>query len=433
MEGFCLTGIVIVGCNWGDEGKGKITDLYAEDADLIVRYAGGPNAGHTIFDSNGNKLVFHNMPSGALYPDKKNLIGNGNVIDPEILCEEIDMVLKNGHEIKNLVIDECAHIIMPWHIILDGGGDESKKIGTTKRGIGPAYMTKAERLTAIRFIDFVNEERLSKKLDYVLPIFKKRMEIIGITDGKSIEEWKKEILEKYLPISKKLAKYIGNVSLEVNNALDAGKTVLFEGAQGTLLDVDHGTYPFVTSSNASIGGCLTGTGIGPTRINKILGVAKAYITRVGEGPFPTEMKDETGAKIQSIGKEFGATTGRPRRCGWQDIVLLKYSARINSISSWVITKLDVLDNITPIKVCIKYKMNGKETDIFPRDAEVLGNVVPVYIEIDGWESPDWSIVKTFKDIPKEAQIYLRLVEKETKTPIELVSVGPNKNQIIRVR
>jgi adenylosuccinate synthase len=432
MEGFCLTGIAIVGANFGDEGKGKITDLYAENADLIVRYAGGPNAGHTIFDNKGNKFIFHNMPSGALYPDKKLLIGNGTVIDPEVLCEEMDMILKNGYEVKNLVIDECAHIIMPWHRILDGG-DESKKIGTTKRGIGPAYMTKAERLTAIRFIDFVNEERFIKKLDYVLPIFKKRMEIIGAFNEGSIEEWKRQILQKYLPMSKRLAKYIGNVSLELNNALDNGKTVLFEGAQGTLLDVDHGTYPFVTSSNASIGGCLTGTGVGPTRINKILGVAKAYITRVGEGPFPTEMKDEIGKRIQDIGKEFGSTTGRPRRCGWQDTVLLKYSARINSINSWIITKLDILDNINPLKVCIKYKINGNETDVFPRDAQILERVRPVYLEIDGWESQEWNKIKAFKDIPKEAQIYLRLVEKETKTPIELVSVGPNKNQIIKVR
>jgi adenylosuccinate synthase len=360
------------------------------------------------------------------------LIGNGTVIDPEVLCEEIDMLLKNGYEIKNLVIDECAHMIMPWHRIMDGSGDESKKIGTTKRGIGPAYMTKAERLTAIRFIDFVNEERFIKKLDYVLPIFKKRMEIIGINED-SVEEWKRQIMEKYKPISKRLAKYIGNVSLEINNALDKGKTVLFEGAQGTLLDVDHGTYPFVTSSNASIGGCLTGTGVGPTRINKILGVAKAYITRVGEGPFPTEMKDEIGKRIQDIGKEFGATTGRPRRCGWQDIVLMKYSARINSLNSWIITKLDVLDGITPLKVCMKYKVDGKETDIFPRDAELLGKVIPVYTEVDGWETLDWNKIKAFKDMPKKAQDYLRLIEKETKVPIEIVSVGPNKNQIIKVR
>ena len=427
-----MTGIVIVGGNWGDEGKGKITDLYAENADLIVRYAGGPNAGHTIFDSNGNKFIFHNLPSGVLYPDKINLIGNGNVIDPEVISEEIDMILKNGYELNNLVIDECAHIIMPWHRMLDGGGDESKKIGTTKRGIGPAYMTKAERVTAIRFIDFVNQERLSKKLDYVLPIFKKRMEIIGI-ESETVEEWKKHLVEKYLPISKRLAKYIGNVSLEVNNALDNGKTVLFEGAQGTLLDVDHGTYPFVTSSNASIGGCLTGTGIGPSKINRVLAVAKAYITRVGEGPFPTEMKDEIGERIQKVGKEFGATTGRPRRCGWQDTVLLKYSARINSINAWIITKLDILDNINPIKVCTKYKIDGKETAIFPRDAELLGKATPVYIEIDGWESPDWNKVKTFKDMPIEAQNYLKLIEKETKTPIELVSVGPNKNQVIKLR
>lgn len=432
MEGFCLTGIVIVGGNWGDEGKGKITDLYAEDADMIVRYAGGPNAGHTIFDSKGNKLVFHNMPSGALYPDKKLLIGNGTVIDPEVLCEEIDMILKNGHEIKNLVIDECAHMIMPWHRILDGGGDESKKIGTTKRGIGPAYMSKAERLTAIRFIDFVNEERFSKKLDYVLPIFKKRIEILGLPTESSVEEWKKQILEKYSPMSKRLARYIGNVSLEVNSALDNGKTVLFEGAQGTLLDVDHGTYPFVTSSNASVGGCLTGTGVGPTRINKVIGVGKAYITRVGEGPFPTEMKDEIGKRIQETGKEFGATTGRPRRCGWQDTVLLKYSARINSINSWVITKLDILDNINPLKICIEYKIDGIKTDIFPRDAQLLEKVIPIYIEIDGWGTQDWNKIKTFKDIPKEAQNYLRIIERETKVPIELVSVGPNKDQFIRV-
>lgn len=427
-----MTGIVIVGANWGDEGKGKITDLYAENADLIVRYAGGPNAGHTIFDSKGNKFIFHNLPSGVLYPDKINLIGNGNVIDPEVLCEEIDTILKNGYVINNLVIDECAHMIMPWHRMLDGGGDESKKIGTTKRGIGPTYMTKAERLTAIRFIDFVDQERLLRKLDYVLPIFKKRMEIIGIT-SESVEEWKKQLLKKYLPISKRLAKYIGNVSLEVNTALDNGKTILFEGAQGTLLDVDHGTYPFVTSSNASVGGCLTGTGIGPSRINKILGVAKAYITRVGEGPFPTEMKDKTGEYIQKVGKEFGATTGRPRRCGWQDTVLLRYSARINSINSWIITKLDVLDGINPIKVCTKYKLDGKETVIFPRDGELLGKVTPVYTEVDGWESPDWNSIKSFKDMPIEAQNFLRLIEKETKTPIELVSVGPNKNQVIKVR
>lgn len=433
MEKIHLTGIVIVGATWGDEGKGKITDLYAENADLIVRYAGGPNAGHTIFDNRGNKFIFHNMPSGALYPDKKLLIGNGTVIDPEVLCEEIDMILKNGYEIKNLIIDECAHMIMPWHKILDGGGEESKKIGTTKRGIGPAYMTKAERLTAIRFMDFINEERFSKKLDYILPVFKKRIENLGLPTESSIEEWKKQIIEKYRSMSKRLAKYIGNVSLELNNALDNKKIVLFEGAQGTLLDVDHGTYPFVTSSNSSIGGCLTGTGVGPTRINKIIGIAKAYITRVGEGPFPTEMKDEIGERIQKVGKEFGATTGRLRRCGWQDVVLLKYSARINSINSWIITKLDVLDGITPIKVCIKYKFNGNEIDVFPRDAELLEKVIPIYMEIDGWEAPDWSKIKAFKDIPIEAQSYLRLVERETKTPIELVSVGPNKNQVIKMR
>jgi adenylosuccinate synthase len=428
-----VTGIVIVGANWGDEGKGKITDLYAENADLIVRYAGGPNAGHTVFDERGNKFIFHNMPSGALYPDKKLLIGNGTVIDPETFCEEIDMVLKNGYEIRNLVIDECAHMIMPWHKILDGRGDESKKIGTTKRGIGPAYMSKAERLTAIRFIDFVNEERFSRKLDYVLPIFKKRMEIIGLSTETSIEEWKKQIIEKYNPISKRLAKYIGNVSLELNKALDNGKTVLFEGAQGTLLDIDHGTYPFVTSSNASVGGSITGTGVGPTRINKIIGVAKAYITRVGEGPLPTEMKDEIGERIQRVGKEFGATTGRPRRCGWQDVVLLKYSTRINSITSWIITKLDVLDGINPIKICINYKINDTETGIFPRDAELLEKVIPTYFEIEGWEVQDWTKIKSFKDMPEEAQNYLKIIEMETKTPIELVSVGPNKNQIIKVR
>jgi len=428
-----MPGIVLVGCHFGDEGKGKITDLYAEDVDLIVRYAGGPNAGHTIFDSKGNKFIFHNLPSGVLYPDKINLIGNGNVIDPEVLCEEIDMILKSGYVINNLVIDECAHMIMPWHRMLDGGGDESKKIGTTKRGIGPAYMTKAERLTAIRFIDFVSEERLSKKLDYVLPIFKKRLEIIGISNGESIEEWKKQLLEKYLPISKRLAKYLGNVSLEVNNALDNDKTILFEGAQGTLLDVDHGTYPFVTSSNASIGGCLTGTGIGPSRINKILGVAKAYITRVGEGPFPTEMKDEIEERIQKVGKEFGATTGRPRRCGWQDTVLLRYSARINSLNSWIITKLDILDDITPLKICIKYEIKGKDTVIFPRDAEILKDAKPVYVEVDGWEPQDWSKIKTFKDMPTEAKNFMNIIERETKTPIELVSVGPNKNQVIKVR
>lgn len=424
-----MTGIAIVGAQWGDEGKGKVTDYYAEKCDLIVRSAGGPNAGHTIYDKNGNKFVFHIMPSGALYGDKKNLVGNGLVVDPVVLCEEIKSIEEKGYK-TDLVIDECAHIIMPWHKLLDGAEEasRSRKIGTTKRGIGPTYMTKAERTTAIRFMDFADEARLSRKLDELIPVFKKKLNSAGMEDPLE----KERIIAEFRPLIKKLAPYKGNVSLELNRALDEGRTVLFEGAQGTLLDLDHGTFPFVTSSNSTIGGCLTGTGVGPARIDKIIGVAKAYVTRVGEGPFPTELKDDLGKKIQEKGQEFGATTGRPRRCGWPDMVLLKYTARVNGITGWAITKLDILDGLDPVKVCTAYEIDGKKTDVFPRDITLLERAKPTFTELKGWGNPDWTCVRKMGDMPRQAQDFLRFIEKQSGVPVALVSFGPRREQTIEV-
>jgi len=423
---------ILVGTQWGDEGKGKITDILAEKKDVIVRSTGGANAGHTIYDKEGRKFIFHIMPSGALYPNKKLYIGNGVVLDPIVLCDTINEIESAGYSVEDLKIDECTHVILPWHKMLDGANENvrKRKIGTTKRGIGPAYMTKAERSTAIRFHDFIDIEKFSKRLDEILPILHKRLESVNSPVGKTIEEWKQEILDQHIPLIEKLKMHVGNVSLEVNKLIDEGKDVLFEGAQGNLLDVDHGTYPFVTSSNASVAGNLTGSGVSPIKIKDVIGIAKAYVTRVGEGPFPTELNDEIGKKIQEVGAEVGATTGRPRRCGWPDFVILKYAARINGLTRFALTKLDVLDEINPLKICINYEIDGQETDVFPRNLEELEKARPKYIEIPGWGKQDWKQIKTYEQIPENAKKFIEFIEKETNVPIKIISVGPKREQTI---
>ena len=420
-----MTGVVVLGCQWGDEGKGKMTDFFAKDADCIVRCAGGANAGHTIYGQDGKKYVFHIMPSGALHSEKKVLVGNGVVMDPIVLCETMKTLETDGYSFNNLIIDECVHVIFSWHKMLDGAKDSQRKkaIGTTKRGIGPAYMTKAERSTAIRFFEFIDKQKFEQKLGEILPIMNKKLEAVG-----QEQLTKEQILQEYWPLAEKLSKYVGNVSVELTKALNENKKVLFEGAQGLLLDVDHGTYPFVTSSNPSIGGCFTGTGIPPNKVKQVIGVAKAYVTRVGEGPFVTELFDDNGKHLQVKGKEFGATTGRPRRCGWQDLVSLKYAARINGLTGWAITKLDILDGLENLKLCTHYEINGEKTDIFPRDMEKYARAKPVYKDFKGWGEIDWPQIKTFEDLPEEIKIYLRFIEQETGVPIATISVGPARNE-----
>jgi len=424
-----MSTLVVVGSQWGDEGKGKITDLLSEEADIIVRYQGGCNAGHTVVKGE-NKFIFHLIPSGILHKGVKCLIGNGVVIDPQSLLQEIESLKKKNIEINNnLFIDFKAHVVLPYHKTLDEKKEIKRgkdKIGTTKRGIGPAYVDKIAR-TGIRMIDMIDGKSLSKKLETNLneknDIFEK---LYGL---KISNQEKKDILKKYREYGQLLKKYVIDVSLYLNQAINEDKEILFEGAQGTLLDIDHGTFPYVTSSNPIAGGACIGTGVGPTKIDRVMGITKTYTTRVGRGPFPTEMQGELEEYTRQKGGEFGATTGRPRRCGWFDAVLVNYAVRINGMDSMVLTKIDVLSDFDKIKICTSYKYNGEIIKEFPVNLEILENCIPVYEEMEGWKGDISQIIK-YDDLPQQLKVYIRRIEELVRTKVVIISVGPKRSQTI---
>jgi adenylosuccinate synthase len=417
---------LVVGTQWGDEGKGKVVDYYSKDADYVVRYQGGNNAGHTI---KVGKEVYklHVVPSGVIQ-GKIGVIGNGVVIDPEVLINEIDNLIERGINPK-LLISDRANIIMPYHKILDGAEEQNlgnKKIGTTKRGIGPCYSDKIAR-KGIRAIDLIKKDAISKKLDDIIPLKQGLFKIYNIDDKLD----KKEILDKYSGFGTRLKEFIVRTHIELNNAIKSGKNILFEGAQGSMLDVDFGTYPYTTSSHVISGGSTIGTGIGPHHINEIIGIMKAYTTRVGEGPLPTELFDKDGEHLQKKGHEFGTTTSRPRRCGWLDLVVVKHSCLLSGITKIAIMKLDVLDGLEKIKICTKYKLNGEEIDYFPANIEDVKKCKPIYKEFKGWKKIDGKSTK-ISDLPKEAQDYLKFIENELEIPFALVSIGPGRKETIEV-
>ncbi len=428
MGAQAMTNTILIGAQWGDEGKGKIIDILTEQSDYIVRYQGGNNAGHTVKYAD-KSFILHLIPSGILRPGKKCLIGNGVVLDPEAFFEEIEMLKKKGVSVNGrLFVSEQAHLIFPYHRLLDKLKEESndsKKIGTTQRGIGPCYEDKMARL-GIRVADLVDDpEVFRKRLRHVLAI--KNRVLTEIYDHHPLSF--DEIERQYLGYRKKLIPYAANTALLLNKAIRNRKKVLFEGAQGTLLDIDHGTYPYVTSSNASAGGALTGTGVGPTQIDEVVGVIKAYTTRVGEGPFPTEFPDDLMRKIRDKGEEYGATTGRPRRCGWFDAVIGRYAVAVNGISRLAVMKLDVLDELKEIKICTGYRYGSKIFKDFPANVEVLKKCVPVYETHKGWLK-NITGVKRYQDLPQEAKRYLKRIERLMETPIKIISVGSNRAQTI---
>ncbi|MCM8784269.1 MAG: adenylosuccinate synthase [Candidatus Omnitrophica bacterium] len=417
-----MSNIVVVGTQWGDEGKGKIIDYLAKDSDVIVRYQGGNNAGHTVVINN-KEFILHLIPSGILHKGKLCIVGNGVVVDPSALLLEIKELKNRGVDIdSNLLISEQAHVIFPYHKLLDQLREKKRKIGTTGRGIGPCYADKVGRV-GIRVVDLLDKEIFAQKLKLNL---EEKNEIIKKVYGDKGFSFQK-IYKEYRGYAKEIKKYVKNTTLILKKAIDRKKSILFEGAQGTLLDIDFGTYPYVTASNASVGGVCTGTGVSPKNIDKIIGVAKAYTTRVGEGPFPTEFKSDLMEKIRLRGKEFGATTGRPRRCGWFDTVLVRYSIMVNGIDELAITKLDVLDEMENIKICVGYKYKGKIYHHFPSDLKILFEGNPVYEEQKGWLS-DTSQITSFDNLPPNAKLYLKRLSKLLEIKVKLISVGSERNQ-----
>jgi len=416
---------VILGAQWGDEGKGKIVDLLSENADIVVRYQGGANAGHTVsFD--GKTYILHLLPSGIFHQNVTCVIGNGVVIDPIALMDEIEMVKSAGVDIKGrLLISHNAHLIMPYHKLLDKIYDQGEdKIGTTGRGIGPAYVDKYARV-GIKVVDLLDREILSRKLRKNIEAKNEILEKIYGATKLDVEK----IIDEYIEFDKKIDEFVTDTALYLNNAIKEKKKILLEGAQGALLDIDHGTYPFVTSSNPTAGGASTGSGIPPTKINGVIGVIKAYTTRVGEGPFPTELKDEIGDYIRKKGVEFGATTGRPRRCGWLDLVSLRYSIMINGIDKLALTKIDVLSELDEIKICVSYEINGKKLKSFPTNPEALSKVTPIYETLKGWKK-DLSNISSYSELPAEAKEFVEAIELFTGVEISIISIGADRKQTI---
>lgn len=421
-----MAAVVLIGSQWGDEGKGKITDFLAEKANVVVRYQGGNNAGHTVV-ANGEEFKLHLIPSGILYEDKTCVIGNGVVIDPKVLLDELDYLAKRGIKTGKLVISSNAHIIMPYHRLLDGLEEEARgdhKIGTTKRGIGPAYMDKASRI-GIRVIDLLDKDEFADKLRRNLV---EKNNLFVKVYGKEALEFD-GIYETYLGYAERIRSMVTDSSLTINESIQAGEKVLFEGAQGTLLDIDHGTYPFVTSSHPIAGGACIGAGVGPTRINRVVGVIKAYTTRVGEGPFPTELLDEIGNEMQKNGHEFGTTTGRARRCGWFDAVIARYAVRMSGISDFAVTKLDVLTGFEKLKICVGYRFQDEVIKEFPQSQKIFKHCQPVYEEMPGWQE-DITSVRRFEDLPQAAQNYILRIEELSGVPATLVAIGPGREQTI---
>jgi adenylosuccinate synthase len=424
-----LATVVLVGVQWGDEGKGKATDFLAAKADFIVRYQGGNNAGHTVVVGD-DEFKLHVIPSGILYKDKTCIIGNGVVIDPAVLVGEIRGLEQRGVQMARLFISERAHLILPYHRLWDAVEEERKgkgQIGTTRRGIGPAYSDKAAR-SGIRMVDLVDREvfrgLLRDSVEAKNAYFKKVYAAETVSFGDILSAY-----EKYADI---LGKYVADTALMLHRAIAAGKNVLFEGAQGTLLDIDHGTYPFVTSSTPTAGGACLGAGIGPRAIDTVIGIAKAYTTRVGEGPFPTELHDELGEEIRAKGREFGTTTGRPRRCGWFDAAIARYAARVNGLDYLCVTKLDVLTGIPQLKICRGYRRRGEELEGFPASLHTLSACEPVYEDLPGWDE-DLGKARRLEDLPAQARRYLERIEELSGVPILMVGVGTRREQTIVCR
>ncbi len=426
-----MANVVIVGAQWGDEGKGKVVDIYTEYANTVVRYQGGNNAGHTLVVGD-EKTVLHLIPSGILHDGKKCIIGNGVVLDPKIFIDEVTALQKKGYlkDESQLVIDRNVHIIMPYHKKIDIAREnkpKERRIGTTGRGIGPTYEDKVGR-RGIRLSDLVNPHSFAQKVKEVLP--EKNFLLENFLQEAPLSE--QEILDEYNSYGAILKKFIGNTSMLLDQQRSKGANILFEGAQGSLLDIDHGTYPYVTSSSTIAGGACTGSGFGPRFIDEVIGISKAYVTRVGEGPFPTELNDEMGEHLRAAGSEFGATTGRPRRTGWLDIVALREAVRTNGLSGLAITKLDVLNDLESIKICTAYSYQGMLLEEFPHELSVLNDCKPVYEELDGWRC-DISGITSYAALPEQVKTYLGKIEQVSGAPVVLASVGPRRDQTIQIR
>ncbi len=423
-----MANVIVIGAQWGDEGKGKITDLLSKSADVVVRYQGGVNAGHTVVVKD-KTFKLHLIPSGILYPDTECIIGCGTVIDPKVLIGELDQLDILGISSKNLLISETAHVTMPYHRLIDQASEERRgehKIGTTGRGIGPTYADKSER-TGIRMIDLMDPDSLRKRLrwtvEYKNVILEKLYNLPPLNP--------QEVIDEYLVYADRLRPHVVDSSLRIYDAIQRKRNILFEGAQGTLLDLDHGTYPYVTSSNPVAGGACVGTGVGPTMIDRVIGVAKAYTTRVGEGPFPTELHGEMGDLLCDRGAEFGTTTGRRRRCGWFDAVIGRYAVRINGLDCLAITKLDVLDEVDEIKVCVAYEVQGDRCHDFPSNARRFARCQPIYKTIPGWKQSTVHC-RSLEDLPRQALDYLKLLAELMEVPIAIVSLGASRDQTIIV-
>ncbi|WP_294375733.1 adenylosuccinate synthase [uncultured Clostridium sp.] len=426
-----MSAFIVLGAQWGDEGKGKMTDYLAEDANVVVRFQGGNNAGHTVVVGD-KEYKLHLIPSGILYEDKLNVIGNGVVVDPKALFEEIDYLEGVGVKVtpEKLIISDRAQLIMPYHKILDRLKEKARgknDIGTTGKGIGPCYTDKFERC-GIRVCDLMHEEVFTEKLKENIEM--KNAYITKVLGGEALNF--DEILKEYLEFGKKLRPFVQDTSVRVYNDIKADKTVLFEGAQGMLLDIDYGTYPYVTSSNTTAGGVANGVGIGPNMITNAVGITKAYTTRVGKGPFPTELLDETGNWIREKGHEYGVTTGRSRRCGWLDLVIVKTACRVSGLTSLAVTKIDTLAGLDKLKVCVGYKFNGKVIDYFPASLEDLAKCEPVYEEFEGW-GEEVADARSYDELPENAKKYLKRIEEFTDTKISIVSVGPKRDQTMRIK
>jgi adenylosuccinate synthase len=418
---------VIVGAQWGDEGKGKIVDLLSEKVDVVARYQGGPNAGHTVV-VNGKEIILHQIPSGILWPHTTCVIGNGVVVDPEVFMEELAFVKAQGIDIEGrLLISDRAHMILPYHRCLDGANEEQqgdKKIGTTGRGIGPAYMDKVGRV-GVRTGDVLDKEALVERLQDTLAQHNRTLETIYKCEPMNADD----IVKLCMTFAETVGHYITDTSVYIDQAIKDGKEILLEGAQGTMLDVDYGTYPFVTSSNPVAGGACIGVGIGPTRLDEIIGIVKAYTTRVGMGPFPTEFDEEFSEHVRQLGGEFGATTGRPRRCGWFDAVVVENAVRVNGLTSLVITKLDVLDTLDDVKICTGYEYKGKTYSHYPANIKAQLGAKPILETHPGWKTSTVD-AKSWDDLPEKAQSYLNRLSELLGVKIGIVSVGPDRNQTI---
>jgi len=423
-----LANVIVIGAQWGDEGKGKITDLLSRSADVVVRYQGGVNAGHTIVVQD-QTFKLHLIPSGILYPDTECIIGCGTVIDPQVLIKELDQLEALNISTRNLLISETAHVTMPYHRLIDQAAEERRgthKIGTTGRGIGPTYADKSER-TGIRILDLMDAKELREQLQWTINyknVILEKLYNLSPLDPEAV-------IEQYLEYADRLRPHVVDTSLKINDAIQRRRNILFEGAQGTLLDLDHGTYPYVTSSNPVAGGACVGTGVGPTMIDRVIGVAKAYTTRVGEGPFPTELNGKIGELLCDRGAEFGTTTGRKRRCGWFDAVIGRYAVRINGMDCLAITKLDVLDELEEIKVCVAYEIDGQRSKDFPSNARHFARCRPIYKTLPGWQQST-AQCRSLDDLPRQALDYLKFLAELIEVPIAIVSLGASRDQTIIV-